>query len=83
QYAGKSQKEKQALVDKALQTLKEAAAALDGKEPTPTPTPTPSVDKSHLQQGIDNGSDVHNSDEYNNAPSDKKQAYDHALDHAN
>ena len=85
QYAGKSQKEKQALVDKALQTLKDAAAALDGKEPTPTPTPTPtpSVDKSHLQQGIDNGSDVHNSDEYNNAPSDKKQAYDHALDHAN
>ena len=86
QYAGKSQKEKQALVDKALQTLKDAAAALDGKkpiEPEPTPTPTPSVDKSHLQQGIDNGSDVHNSDDYNNAPSDKKQAYDHALDHAN
>ncbi|WP_421786615.1 sugar-binding protein [Gardnerella sp. DNF00753] len=86
QYAGKSQKEKQALVDKALQTLKDAAAALDGKkpvEPTPTPTPTPSVDKSHLQQGIDNGSDVHKSDDYNNAPSDKKQAYDHALDHAN
>ncbi|MFU0513758.1 sugar-binding protein [Gardnerella greenwoodii] len=77
---------KQKALDKALQTLKDAAAALDGKkpvEPTPTPTPTPSVDKSHLQQGIDNGSDVHNSDEYNNAPSDKKQAYDHALDHAN
>ncbi|WP_246905378.1 sugar-binding protein [Gardnerella vaginalis] len=84
QYAGKSQKEKQALVDKALQTLKDAAAALDGKKPVePTPTPTPSVDKSHLQQGINDGSDVHNSDEYNNAPSDKKQAYDHALDHAN
>ena len=81
QYAGKSQKEKQALVDKALQTLKDAAAALDGKEPTPTPTP--SVDKSHLQQGINGSGDVKKSDDYNNAPSDKKQAYDHALDHAN
>ncbi len=82
-------------VDDALAKLKAAEAALDGKEPTPTPTPTPSpepapspspspsVDKSHLQQGIDDGSDVHNSDEYTNAPSDKKQAYDHALDHAN
>ncbi|WP_240611167.1 sugar-binding protein, partial [Gardnerella vaginalis] len=82
----KTQAEKQKLVDDALAKLKAAEAALKGKkpvEPTPTPTPTPSVDKSHLQQGIDNGSDVHNSDEYNNAPSDKKQAYDHALDHAN
>ena len=51
QYAGKSQKEKQALVDKALQTLKDAAAALDGKKPVePTPTPTPSVDKSQLSK---------------------------------
>ena len=77
---------KQRALDAALKKLQEAEAALKGKkpvEPTPTPTPTPSVDKSHLQQGIDNGSDVHNSDDYNNAPSDKKQAYDHALDHAN
>ncbi|WP_375169438.1 sugar-binding protein [Gardnerella vaginalis] len=77
---------KQKALDAALKKLQEAEAALKGKkpvEPTPTPTPTPSVDKSHLQQGIDNGSDVHNSDDYNNAPSDKKQAYDHALDHAN
>lgn len=77
---------KQKALDKALAKLKAAEEALKGKkpiEPEPTPTPTPSVDKSHLQQGIDNGSDVHNSDEYNNAPSDKKQAYDHALDHAN
>ena len=82
----KTQAEKQKLVDEALAKLKAAEEALKGNkpvEPTPTPTPTPSVDKSHLQQGIDNGSDVHNSDEYNNAPSDKKQAYDHALDHAN
>ncbi|MFU0573369.1 sugar-binding protein [Gardnerella greenwoodii] len=77
---------KQKALDKALAKLKAAEEALKGKkpiEPTPTPTPTPSVDKSHLQQGINDGSDVHNSDEYNNAPSDKKQAYDHALDHAN
>lgn len=77
---------KQTALDAALAKLKAAEEALKGKkpiEPTPTPTPTPSVDKSHLQQGINDGSDVHNSDEYNNAPSDKKQAYDHALDHAN
>ncbi len=75
---------KQNALDDALAKLKAAEAALKGKKPVePTPTPTPSVDKSHLQQGINDGSDVHNSDEYNNAPSDKKQAYDHALDHAN
>ena len=76
---------KQKALADALKKLQEAAAALDGSAPAPepTPTPTPSVDKSHLQQGIDNGSDVHKSDDYNNAPSDKKQAYDHALDHAN
>ncbi len=85
-------------VDDALAKLKEAEKALDGKkpaptpvptpvnptpEPTPTPAPSPSVDKSHLQQGINGSGDVHDSDDYNNAPSDKKQAYDHALDHAN
>ena len=90
----KTQAEKQKALDDALAKLKAAEAALDGKKPaptpvptpvnpTPTPTPTPSVDKSHLQQGINDGSDVHNSDDYTNAPSDKKQAYDHALDHAN
>ena len=66
-------------VDDALAKLKEAEAALKGH----APTPTPSVDKSHLQQGINGSGDVKKSDDYNNAPSDKKQAYDHALDHAN
>ncbi|WP_427896789.1 sugar-binding protein [Gardnerella sp. 2492] len=80
----KTQAEKQKAVNEALANLKAAEEALKGKKPIePTPTPTPSVDKSHLQQGINDGSDVHNSDEYNNAPSDKKQAYDHALYHAN
>ena len=69
----------------ALVNLVNARKALDGKEttPTPDPTPTPSVDKSHLQQGINGSGDVKKSDDYTNAPSDKKQAYDHALDHAN
>ena len=75
----KTQAEKQKLVDEALAKLKEAEAALKGH----APTPTPSVDKSHLQQGINGSGDVKKSDDYNNAPSDKKQAYDHALDHAN
>ena len=79
---------KQKALDKALAKLKAAEEALKGKKPieptpTPTPTPTPSVDKSHLQQGINGSGDVKKSDDYNNAPSDKKQAYDHALDHAN
>ena len=77
---------KQRALDAALKKLQEAEEALKGKkpiEPTPTPTPTPSVDKSHLQQGINGSGDVKKSDDYNNAPSDKKQAYDHALDHAN
>ena len=89
---------KQKALDAALKKLQDAAKALDGKKPAPTPVPTPVnptpepvptpapspvVDKSHLQQGINDGNDVHNSDEYNNAHSDKKQAYDHALDHAN
>ena len=77
----KTQAEKQNLVDDALAKLKAAEEALDGH--APTPTPTPSVDKSHLQQGINGSGDVKKSDDYNNAPSDKKQAYDHALDHAN
>ncbi|WP_250309486.1 sugar-binding protein [Gardnerella sp. Marseille-Q2328] len=72
---------KQKALDDALAKLKAAEAALDGH--APTPTPTPSVDKSHLQQGINGSGDVKKSDDYNNAPSDKKQAYDHALDHAN
>ena len=71
---------KQKALDDALANLKAAEAALDGH--APTPTPTPSVDKSHLQQGINGSGDVKKSDDYNNAPSDKKQAYDHALDHA-
>ncbi|MFU0662982.1 hypothetical protein [Gardnerella vaginalis] len=94
----KTQEQKQKAVNDALTALQNAAKALDGKKPAPTPVPTPVnptpepvptpapspvVDKSHLQQGIDDGSDVHNSDDYTNAPSDKKQAYDHALDHAN
>ena len=89
---------KQKALDDALAKLKEAEKALDGKKPAPTPVPTPVnptpepvptpapspvVDKSHLQQGINGSGDVHDSDDYNNAPSDKKQAYDHALDHAN
>ena len=80
----KTQAEKQKIVDDALANLKAAEEALKGKKPVePTPTPTPSVDKSHLQQGINGSGDVKKSDDYNNAPSDKKQAYDHALDHAN
>ena len=76
-------------VANAVNAITTAKAALDGKKPTPTPTPepaptpTPSVDKSHLQQGINGSGDVKKSDDYTNAPSDKKQAYDHALDHAN
>ena len=73
---------KQKALDDALAKLKAAEEALDGKKPI-EPTPTPSVDKSHLQQGINGSGDVKKSDDYNNAPSDKKQAYDHALDHAN
>ncbi|XQU23692.1 GA module-containing protein [Gardnerella sp. DNF00622A] len=76
-------------VTNAVNAITTAKTALDGKKPTPTPTPepaptpTPSVDKSHLQQGINGSGDVKKSDDYNNAPSDKRQAYDHALDHAN
>ena len=68
-------------INDALRKLVAAKNALDGH--APTPTPTPSVDKSHLQQGINGSGDVKKSDDYTNAPSDKKQAYDHALDHAN
>ena len=76
-------------VTNAVNAINTAKTALDGKKPepapapTPTPTPTPSVDKSGLQHEIANSGDVKKSDDYNNAPSDKKQAYDHALDHAN
>ena len=63
--------------------VNQAAEDLKKAENDLKPTPTPSVDKSHLQQGINGSDDVHNSDDYTNAPSDKKQAYDHALDHAN
>ena len=68
-------------VANAVQAITTAKTALDGKKTEPTPTP--SVDKSHLQQGINGSGDVKKSDDYTNAPSDKKQAYDHALDHAN
>ncbi|RIY24908.1 hypothetical protein CJI50_00610, partial [Bifidobacteriaceae bacterium NR021] len=76
-------------VTNAVNAINTAKTALDGKKPepaptpTPTPTPAPSVDKSGLQHEIANSGDVKKSDDYNNAPSDKKQAYDHALDHAN
>ena len=86
---GKTAAEQQNAIGAALANLVNARKALDGKEttptpdPTPTPIPTPSVDKSHLQQGINGSGDVKKSDDYTNAPSDKKQAYDHALDHAN
>ena len=83
QYAGKSQKEKQALVDKALQTLKDAAAALDGKEPTPTPTPTPAaVDKTALAAEIALDSTIGRRMSYTVSPSDKQLAYDRALSKA-
>ncbi|MFU0540555.1 hypothetical protein, partial [Gardnerella vaginalis] len=71
----KTQEQKQKAVNDALTALQNAAKALDGKEQEPTPTP--SVDKSHLQQGINGSGDVKKSDDYTNAPSDKKQSYDH------
>ena len=63
--------------------VNQAAEDLKKAEHDLKPAPTPSVDKSGLQKEIGNEPNVKNSDEYNNAPSDKKQAYDHALDHAN
>ncbi|MFU0567437.1 hypothetical protein, partial [Gardnerella leopoldii] len=68
-------------VANAVHAITTAKTALDGKKPEPTPAP--SVDKSGLQHEIANSGDVKKSDDYTNAPSDKKQAYDHALDHAN
>ena len=68
-------------VANAVQAITTAKTALDGKKPEPTPAP--SVDKSGLQHEIANSGDVKKSDDYTNAPSDKKQDYDHALDHAN
>ena len=70
QYAGKSQKEKQALVDKALKTLKDAAAALDG------------VDTKPLQDEVNASGDVKQTDTYTNADKDKKDAYDAVLEKA-
>ena len=70
QYAGKSQKEKQALVDKALKTLQDAAAALDG------------VDTKPLQDEVNASGDVKQTDTYTNADKDKKDAYDAALEKA-
>ena len=70
QYAGKSQKEKQTLVDKALKTLKDAAAALDG------------VDTKPLQDEVNASGDVKQTDTYTNADKDKKDAYDAALEKA-
>ncbi|MES5160927.1 peptidase [Fannyhessea vaginae] len=70
QYAGKSQKEKQALVDKALKTLKDAAAALDG------------VDTKPLQDEVNASGDVKQTDTYTNADKEKKDAYDTALEKA-
>ena len=63
--------------------MNQAAEDLKKAEHDLKPAPTPSVDKSGLQKEIGNEPNVKNSDDYNNAPSDKKQAYDHALDHAN
>ena len=68
-------------VTNAVNAITTAKTALDGKKPAPTPAP--SVDKTGLQHEIANSGDVKKSDDYTNAPSDKKQAYDHALDHAN
>lgn len=70
QYANKSQKEKQALVDKALKTLKDAAAALDG------------IDTKPLQDEVNASGDVKQTDTYTNADKDKKDAYDAALEKA-
>lgn len=67
QYAGKSQKEKQALVDKALKTLKDAAAALDG------------VDTKALQAEVDKDAKLPEEVSYKNASKDKQSAFDTAL----
>ena len=66
-YAGKSQKEKQALVDKALKTLKDAAAALDG------------VDTKPLQDEVDKDAKLPEDVSYKNASQTKKDAFDSAL----
>ena len=67
QYAGKSQKEKQALVDKALKTLKDAAAALDG------------VDTKALQDEVTKDAKLPEDVSYKNASKAKKDAFDKAL----
>ena len=67
QYAGKSQKEKQALVDKALKTLKDAAAALDG------------VDTKALQDEVTKDAKLPEDVSYKNASQAKKDSFDSAL----
>ena len=67
QYANKSQKEKQELVDKALKTLKDAAAALDG------------VDTKALQAEVDKDAKLPEEVSYKNASKDKQSAFDTAL----
>ncbi|QPR41302.1 GA module-containing protein [Fannyhessea vaginae] len=67
QYANKSQKEKQALVDEALKTLKDAAAALDG------------VDTKALQAEVDKDAKLPEDVSYKNASKDKQSAFDTAL----
>ena len=67
QYANKSQKEKQALVDKALKTLKDAAAALNG------------VDISALQAEVKKDAKLPEDVSYKNASKDKKEAFDKAI----
>ena len=71
---------KQKALDKAIQTLKEAAAALDGKEPTPTPTPTPAdVDKTDLAAELSKADTFGRYLSYLISSSDKQDAYNAAL----
>ena len=75
---------KQKALDKALQTLKDAAAALDGKEqkpaPTPTPTPTPAaVDKTDLAAELSKADTFGRYLSYLISSSDKQDAYNAAL----
>ncbi|PNS43238.1 GA module-containing protein [Gardnerella vaginalis] len=69
---------KQKALDKALQTLKDAAAALDGKEPTPTPTPA-AVDKTDLAVELSKANTFGRYLSYLISSSDKQDAYNAAL----